>query len=445
MKKAVIIGAGVSGMYAAWRLAEAGYFVELLEKNNYLGGRCRSFVDIDSEEFVDNGQHLFMGAYKHFLRFINSIGSGDLISSFGGLNIVLKTAKSEDVRLSDRGFNGKLGSLIALMGLKGANLVDKIHCCALLVKCMFIRSESYKNTSALNWLKKNKQSQQIIKYFWEPLIVAVANCSPSQAPASIIIEVIKKAFIADAESSEMLYLNADYEAMFSRLINFEFGRNINLKLKTKVDSFEKLNDRFISTCANGEIIESDYLICATPYFMIPKIAPKSVLNSEYMKSLKFYKDSSIMSVYIWLDKDFDLPTFFGFLDSPLQWCFNRRKMIKTKAGAKYPGALTITVSDSEAYNDSSLPEIEDMIKEELIRFVPEIKEENIVKVKIFKEKRATFKAGVDIEKYRISQISNIEGLYVCGDWTDTKLPATIEGACVSAEAAAKDIIEKGRL
>jgi len=62
-KKIVIIGAGIAGISAAKELLETGRFeITVLERNNYIGGRCCSFTDKEKNEF-DNGQHIMAGAY----------------------------------------------------------------------------------------------------------------------------------------------------------------------------------------------------------------------------------------------------------------------------------------------------------------------------------------------------------------------------------------------
>ena len=43
MSKAIVIGAGFAGLSAATKLADAGYDVTILEKNEMAGGRARVF------------------------------------------------------------------------------------------------------------------------------------------------------------------------------------------------------------------------------------------------------------------------------------------------------------------------------------------------------------------------------------------------------------------
>ena len=56
-KKALILGAGPTGLITAWKLLEAGWDVTIIEKNSIVGGLCRSWK---SNGFViDTGPHIF--------------------------------------------------------------------------------------------------------------------------------------------------------------------------------------------------------------------------------------------------------------------------------------------------------------------------------------------------------------------------------------------------
>src|SRR3954471_22581579 len=70
-----VIGAGVAGLAAAARLAEAGRRVVVLEARGELGGRATAFRDRDTGELVDNGQHVLFGCYHHTFAFLRRIGA----------------------------------------------------------------------------------------------------------------------------------------------------------------------------------------------------------------------------------------------------------------------------------------------------------------------------------------------------------------------------------
>jgi len=76
MQKTVhIIGAGVSGLSAAVRLANANYRVHVHEATQQAGGRCRSYFDAATNLTIDNGNHLLLSGNRHALNYARSIGT----------------------------------------------------------------------------------------------------------------------------------------------------------------------------------------------------------------------------------------------------------------------------------------------------------------------------------------------------------------------------------
>ena len=74
-KNAHIIGAGISGLSAAVRLANANYRVHVHEATQQAGGRCRSYFDAATNLTIDNGNHLLLSGNRHALAYARSIGT----------------------------------------------------------------------------------------------------------------------------------------------------------------------------------------------------------------------------------------------------------------------------------------------------------------------------------------------------------------------------------
>jgi len=79
-----------------------------------------------------------------------------------------------------------------------------------------------------------------------------------------------------------------------------------------------------------------------------------------------------------------------------------------------------------------------MVRTELQKYL-NIKEEDISDYKIIKEKRATFIPNKENLMKRPSVKTKIENVFLAGDWTNTGLPATIEGAIKSGNTAADEV------
>ena len=55
---------------------------------------------------------------------------------------------------------------------------------------------------------------------------------------------------------------------------------------------------------------------------------------------------------------------------------------------------------------------------------------------IVRERRATFEATPEQNALRPGTVTGFKNLFLAGDWTDTGLPATIEGSVRSGDRAA---------
>ena len=122
----VIIGGGIAGLATAVRLIQSGIKPIVLEKRPLLGGRAYSFVDKDSGEEIDNGQHVFIGACDQFQQYIADIGASDQIRLEDRIGFpVLKNGKTS--WLKARKLPGMLANLSALLGYKHVGTAGKLR------------------------------------------------------------------------------------------------------------------------------------------------------------------------------------------------------------------------------------------------------------------------------------------------------------------------------
>ena len=70
-----VVGAGVSGLTAAYYLDKAGHDITLFEANDYIGGHTDTHELEDGQVRVDSGFIVFNEKnYPHFTTLINELG-----------------------------------------------------------------------------------------------------------------------------------------------------------------------------------------------------------------------------------------------------------------------------------------------------------------------------------------------------------------------------------
>ena len=122
---------------------------------------------------------------------------------------------------------------------------------------------------------------------------------------------------------------------------------------------------------------------------------------------------------------FDAVDLVGVINGFAQWIFVRGPLV----------SITISAAASEA-----ALEAQDIAERCWIDVCATLRlEASLPPYRVIKERRATFEQTPDALKHRTGPRTSLSNTFIAGDWTDTGLPATIEGAIKSGNAAAQAI------
>lgn len=428
--KVAIIGAGIAGISTAIELMnQTGLEITIFEAKSTIGGRVFSLYDNKAEEVIDNGKHLMVGAYNYFFALLKELNTFENLKFQDFLEIDFN-----DNRKKYRIQSGKyamLSLLTSLLKVKTLKFVEKVNFIKFIAKLNQIRKGfSANHLTALDLLKKNKQNDNLIKLFWEPLILATMNVKPKEADAGIFLEILSQAFFSDIDSQKLVFSKVPLMELLSpmeKLINSK----LKIRFSTLVKSIEKQKNGFVIDSDNREIF--DAIVFAIPPNSLKKIIQLSddLPENNLFKFFEIVEFSPIVSAYLWSKIDFLDTNFEAMIGTNFHWIF--KEMSK---GIRF----TLTKSNSEELIHFSRNEILEMIYTDLEKLYPKFKREEIYHYQIIFEKNATIKLTPEIEEIRPAQrIEN--GLYLCGDWTNTKLPATMESAAKSGQLAARFLID----
>ena len=182
--------------------------------------------------------------------------------------------------------------------------------------------------------------------------------------------------------------------------------------------------------SSGENVSPRAVVSAVPYFDLPRVFGEGAYRA--VPELSFadrFISSPIVTIHLWFDKSFMEEEFVALLDSPIHWVFNKSKLLtKRNGGGEY---LSLVISGAAGFIDREKEEIITLAVSELRRFYPASAQAALVHSLVLKEKRATFSPRVGMQGIRPGNTTSLKNLFLAGDWTDTKLPATIEGAAQS--------------
>jgi zeta-carotene desaturase len=435
-----IIGGGLSGLAAAVQLASNGAGVALLEQSSKLGGRCYSYIDEKTGDVVDNGQHILLGAYHNTIKYLNIVGTRGFLRE--------QPALSLPFHHPIKGFaEFKISSLPQPFQLAGGILKfrilslrdrQKLFNVGLALRRWSKRLE--KNLSSLTvaeWLIELNQSEASRRCFWYPIAVSVMNELPERASALLFARSLKSAFLGTpSDSAVLIPTRGQTELYVHGAEKLLFKNNAKILTGAKVESIETSRSKTITIkFQDGERLEAQQVISAIPYFALEKIIPSTYRDEEPFSNLGIFESSPIVSIHLWFDREFMPQKYIGLIGKHLQWIFNRRKIMSEEG--KSTSYISAVISGAYDVVDLAKEKLVAIALQDMRDVYPESRAAKLLHSIVIKEKRATFSPTNNIEPFRPSAETPIQNFFLAGDWTNTGLPATIEGAVMSGFNAAK--------
>lgn len=433
----IVIGAGVSGIHSALLLAKQNKRVLLLESTLYIGGRARSFIDKQSGDSIDNGQHALMGCYTQFLSILSTLNTDNLLYRQPQLSVPFMYSDGHSDILKADVFSGALGVAFGILNLKKLSLSEKISALyfALRIRLGLAKSGSL---TAFEFLLSENQSAHSIEILWTPIILATLNGNPKEVAASLFVQVLTLAFLGKKDASTLILPKVGLSDLLSPFPDWLAKHNGICKLGESVEEIVFQDSRPSAVITkSGEIYHSHSIIMAIPPKIIKRILHKECKEYEFYEALDQYTFSPIISVYLWIDKEFPDLEFAALLGTNTQWVFHKNAFMHNNISSTL---LSCTVSAGNDSIDDEGASIAMQCLQEIKLCFPSVKDATLLHWKVIKEKHATFLATPEIENKRHSTYTDIEGLFIAGDWTDTKLPATLEGAAISGYHAANAVL-----
>jgi squalene-associated FAD-dependent desaturase len=425
-KKVIVIGGGFAGLSAAAFLANNKFKVTLLEASPKLGGRAYSFLDKDSNVIIDNGQHILMGCYYNTLEFLSLIGAKENFSIQKRLEVNFVKEGFRVFPLKGFPFIYPINLMVGLLKYDAIGLADRLSLLKVFFMLPFLSHYRFSNINIKEWLEKENQSQNVQDAFWGILAVGALNTSIQKASAKIFIDILKQIFLKGNKAATIVLPKYGLSESYCKNAEEYIGKNGGeIILSEPVEKIVISEDKVTEIHSSKKVfLDFDYVVSAIPAFALNRI-----IDDENRINIPDFKYSSILNIHLWLKENKIPEVFFGLINSPLHWVFNKGTH------------LNIVISDAnELVNKSDEDKIK-VVKDEMKKFFL-LDSELITGYKIIKEKRATFIPSNDILDKRPSQRTQIKNLVLAGDWVDTGLPSTIESAVKSGKVAADLIISR---
>ncbi|MBT3905076.1 MAG: NAD(P)-binding protein [Rhodospirillaceae bacterium] len=409
-----IIGAGVAGLSCAVSLTERGESVTLYEAAGHAGGRCRSYEDAALGRRIDNGNHLLLSGNSSAMAYLKIIGASDSLTGPETASYPFVDLKSGE-RWTVRPNKGVLPWWVFCENRRvpGTNAWDYLKALRLAL--------AGKNDTLAKCLGN---SGPLFERFWEPLGVAVLNTDANEAAAALLWPVMKEAFGKGEDFCRPRIAREGLsESFVDPALAYLKGHDADVNLNTRVRTITLDNERTTSLDLGDKTVsldEDDVLVLAVPPAVASSLLPDLTVPLE---------TRAIVNGHFILDAPrSDELSFMGLVGSVSQWLFVRGEV------------ASVTVSAADKLAEQPAEEIAETLWKEVAKAL-ELGDKPLPAHRIVKEKRATFAQTPEDVSRRPGPVTAWSNLFLAGDWTNTGLPATLEGAIRSGRIAANRITQ----
>jgi squalene-associated FAD-dependent desaturase len=450
----VVIGSGFAGMSAAVRLAERGRRVVVVEEAPRLGGRATSFIDRESGERVDNGQHVLFGCYTATYDFLRRIGAERMAPLQRRLTLAMADATGKSATLECPNLPAPWHLVAGLMRWQALGLADRLSALRLggWLRRVGARGAAKAagavapDITVSDWLRMHRQSPALCDWLWHPLAVAALNQSPSEAAAGPFVRVLAELFASAPAASAIGLASVPLDDLFAApSARFVEARGGAVAMRTRGRLIVDDGGRLVGVQAGDHVIQAPRVISAVPWHAFARLwdsAPPAML-SEIAERASAMRSSPIVTVNVWLDQS---PTqtqgampaaFVGFVGGPMHWVFDKGLLFGE--GARH---LSIVASGADDLTRMDNAAITDLAIAQLRRALPRMADQRVRRTVVVREPRATFSLSPGAPP-RPAVVTKMNGFFLAGDWIDTGLPGTIEGAVRSGHDAAAAALAGG--
>jgi squalene-associated FAD-dependent desaturase len=403
-----IVGAGLAGLAAAMRLAEAGCAVSLYEAGPAAGGRCRSYFDRELGCRIDNGNHLLLSGNRAAAAYLARIGATETMVG-PAVPVFPFIDRADGSRWTLRLDEGRVPFWIFDRGRRvpGTGWRDYLA---------LLRLRTARGTVA----EAIGGAGPLYRKLLEPLAIAALNTLPDSGLAPLLQAVVGETLARGGAACRPLVPREGLsESFIDPALAWLHSRGAEITFGRRVQAMERaggLVSALVFSDGAVPVADGEAVVLAVSAPVAAGLLPGLTVPDAF---------EAILNVHYVTQAEPDAPPFVGVVGGIAEWVFAKS------------GIVSVTISAANRLIDIPTEKLAREVWPDVRAAYP-VLPEAMPAWRVVKEKRATFAATAQQEKRRpAADGAGIANLALAGDWTATGLPATIEGAIRSGDAAAR--------
>ena len=456
-KKVIVMGGGLAGLSTAKHLVDAGHIPIVLEARSLLGGKVAAWVDEDGD-VTETGLHVFFGAYPNAMTLFKELNIEDRLQWKDHAMIFAKpgSAKREFSTFDFPSWlPAPLNAGVAI--LSNTDLLtwpEKIKLgIGLIPAYLFGQSyvEQQEGVTVKEWMRQRGVPDRVTDEVFIAMSKALNFIDPDTLSMQCVLIALNR-FLQETDGSKIAFLDGSpTERLCQPMADYITNKGGIIRTDAPVKRIitnPNDNDRTVAglLLKGGEIITADYYVSAMPVDAIKKLCPDPWRSIPYFSKMMGLKGVPVINIHVWFDRK--LSTVDNLI-------FSRSKLLSVYAdmsetchgySSNQKSMLEMVFAPAKGWIAKSDEQIFQATMVELARLFPEEidVDQTLAKVEkysLVKTPTSVYETLPGCEAMRPTQASPIQNFIMAGDFSKQKYLASMEGAILSGQLAAKVIAE----
>ncbi len=424
-------------MVAATRLSQQGHEIIVLEKRHVPGGKVSAWQDADGD-WIESGLHVFFGAYRHLLAFLDENGLND---TFDWRTAEMIFASPEHGLAPIKFVPGLPAPLNGLAGVATSKLLpigDKLRMAIGLLQPIF-GNQSYidrqDDESYASWHMRHGMGERALRDVMDTMALALNFARTEDVSAKLILTAMMR-FAQETDASRMALVKGSPQTrIWEPLIAKLEARGSTVELNRKVVDiiYEPITnqvDGFV--LEDGTVVRGDVYISAMPVHSLRKVLPDTLREMPYFANLRHLKGRPVITLQFFFDRQVTGVNHLLFSSNTDISVYADMANVAPDYSKGGPSIVQFVVAPADKLINLDDEAIVNHVMADFIRLHPVAAQAQLRKYTIVRIPNSVYQARPGVDRFRPDQATPVPNFFLAGDYTQQEFLASIEGATRSA-------------
>ncbi len=444
----LVVGGGLAGLTAAVGLRESGLRTIVVESEDILGGRARSWTDETTGDPVHIGPHIFMSEYPNMRKLLRELGTEDRVVWNGNRFILIVDGRTEiPIDFSD--LPAPLHFAPSLNKDPRYTRADVLSNVPLALFSLQLTEEDVLRLDGVNasaFMRSMGVTDRFVQGFWAFTSMAIMNVPLELCSAGALLRFYRR--LIGHTRYQVGFADGGLGDLFApgaKSLIEESGGQVLLgaRVRTLDGDARRVTG---ATLEDGRAIRARYTVAALPPDALRCLSRREWMRHAPFRDLSRFVPSPYVSTFLWFDRKLTHQRFWARSYDPNDLSCDFYDLSNIHTGWQdRPSLITtncIWCHRAEGMDDEAI--VAATVRE-LADYIPEAAEARVVHSVVNRIPMAIHCPFPGTESLRPQVRTAIDGLFLAGDWIATGLPSSMESACMAGWRVAEEVLaEEGR-